>query len=342
MAQVTLPKAFVDGFLIEWAENEYEAQVVSNRQKSQEIRPTVRMSGSGALGAAKTRTPAERAQAVRDRLARTVRKVPEVMVKITSACRGMKQIRQHIDYISRKGQIDLEDQDGHTIRGSEQLKDLKADWRAGGPEEIGEDSTRRNTLNIVFSMPAHTDEVSMKRAVRAFAAGEFAGHQYVFAYHTQATDPDPSPPAHPHVHLAVKTLGWSGRRLNPRKADLQRWREGFAEQLRSHGIEANATTRLARLKNERSAKRSVLALVAKGEDLHSVGQGGGTARKFEAQQLEDRRKDYYRKVADVLTKSEDEADQGLAAEITEHFGLGRKRSATTGPALSKPDRERDR
>lgn len=311
---MTVSRAYVDGFLVEWEEGEYQAQVKSMRQKSQAIEakaPGV-AGGKGSRG----KTTAERAQAVRERLARTVRKVPEVMVKITSSCKGMKQIGRHIDYISRKGQIDLEDQDGLIVTGRDQLKDLKEEWRIGGPEEISDDSNRRDTLNIVFSMPAHTDEVSMKRAVRAFAATEFQDHQYVFAYHTQATDPDPDPPAHPHVHLSVKTHGMSGRRLNPRKADLQRWREDFASQLRAHGIEANATTRLARLKRERGESRSVIALKARGLDIRQDRAGSDSAaRKGKAEELEKDRRAYYALAAETLSKSEDEADRRLGRAL---------------------------
>lgn len=311
---MTVSRAYVDGFLVEWEEGEYQAQVKSMRQKSQAIEAKALgvAGGKGSRG----KTTAERAQAVRERLARTVRKVPEVMVKITSSCKGMKQIGRHIDYISRKGQIDLEDQDGLIVTGRDQLKDLKEEWRIGGPEEISDDSNRRDTLNIVFSMPAHTDEVSMKRAVRAFAATEFQDHQYVFAYHTQATDPDPDPPAHPHVHLSVKTHGMSGRRLNPRKADLQRWREDFASQLRAHGIEANATTRLARLKRERGESRSVIALKARGLDIRQDRAGGDSAaRKGKAEQLERDRRAYYAVAAETLSKSEDEADRRLGRAL---------------------------
>ena len=51
---------------------------------------------------------------------------------------------------------------------------------------------------------------------------------------------------HPHVHLTVKAVNQDGVRLNPRKADLQYWREIFAEKLREQGIEANATPRKVR------------------------------------------------------------------------------------------------
>jgi hypothetical protein len=52
--------------------------------------------------------------------------------------------------------------------------------------------------------------------------------------------------ANPHVHLAVRAEGKDGQRLNPRKADLRRWREVFAEKLRERGIEAEASPQITR------------------------------------------------------------------------------------------------
>ena len=49
-----------------------------------------------------------------------------------------------------------------------------------------------------------------------------------------------------HVHLAVKAVDPDGARLNPRKTDLQHWRETFAEKLREQSIDANPTPRKAR------------------------------------------------------------------------------------------------
>lgn len=47
--------------------------------------------------------------------------------------------------------------------------------------------------------------------------------------------------ANPHVHLSVKASSMLGERLSPRKADLHRRRETFAEKLRGCGIEAEAS-----------------------------------------------------------------------------------------------------
>src|SRR6476660_2360652 len=59
--------------------------------------------------------------------------------------------------------------------------------------------------------------------------------------------------ANPHVHLSVRAESRHGRRLNPRKADLQRWRETFAEKLRGWGIDAEATRQATRGENRNYA-----------------------------------------------------------------------------------------
>ena len=73
----------------------------------------------------------------------------------------------------------------------------------------------------------------MQRAAREFAQIELADHKYVMVLHDH--------PANPHVHFSVRAESKRGKRLNPRKADLHRWRETFAEKLRERGVEAEAT-----------------------------------------------------------------------------------------------------
>ena len=88
----------------------------------------------------------------------------------------------------------------------------------------------------MLSMPRGTDPL-MLFAAREFAKIEFADHRYVMVLHDHQ--------ANPHVHLSVKAESKHGQRLNPRKADLHRWRETFAERLRERGIDAEATRQVA-------------------------------------------------------------------------------------------------
>lgn len=165
-------------------------------------------------------------------------KAPEVMVKISGNSKDTSRVKSHISYIARNGKVDLEDQDGNKIKGNEELKVLKAQWDSVGiPSENGK---YREAFHIVLSMPPNTDPVGMLKAARNFASEEFNDHKYVMAQHLDEK--------HPHVHLCVMARDISGKRLNPRKDDLQSWREQFAHKLREQGISANATKRIQRLR----------------------------------------------------------------------------------------------
>jgi type IV secretory pathway VirD2 relaxase len=187
---------------------------------------------------------------VRARLARIVRRAPEVMVKVTGRTGDPAHLKAHLDYISRNGELALEGRDGWPVLGRGEVHELAADWSALA---LGDSRRRANTpfsLSIVLSMPATTDAYAVRDAARAFAAEVFAERfDYVFALHTDAP--------HPHVHLTVLRRGFAGERLNPKKADLDGWRQTFAAALRERGVEAEATPRRARGVT-RKAERTVL------------------------------------------------------------------------------------
>jgi hypothetical protein len=155
------------------------------------------------------------------------------MVKVTGGGRGkrgMKAIAEHFRYISKNGRLDIEDERGETMRGKDSLYDLADDWRFGGTliDDVVEPGRRREAFNIMLSMPRGTGPLSVQRAAREFAQAELTDHKYVMVLHDH--------PANPHVHSSVRAESKHGRRLNPRKADLHRWRKAFAEKLRGHGV----------------------------------------------------------------------------------------------------------
>jgi hypothetical protein len=178
-----------------------------------------------------------KAAVIRKRIEATVRRAPQVVVKVTGGGRGMAAIAAHFRYISKNGKLEIED-DREVVRtGKEAVRDLADQWRYGG-SLIPEEAHRREAFNIMLSMPAGTNAGLLQKAVREFAQAELAGHRYVMVLHEHQ--------ANPHVHLSVRAEAASGKRLNPRKADLHRWRETFAEKLRGWGIEAEATRQASR------------------------------------------------------------------------------------------------
>lgn len=88
--------------------------------------------------------------------------------------------------------------------------------RAGVPQS-------RYAKMFATMVPAGSDAQALKRAARDFAREEFYVH--AMALHTHLDDPAKEPSPHPLVHLCVKIADEEGRHLNPRKANLRRWRE---------------------------------------------------------------------------------------------------------------------
>jgi hypothetical protein len=136
--------------------------------------------------------------------------------------------------------LDIEDERGETIRGKDTMHELANDWRFGRTliDDVG---GRREAFNIMLSMPRGTDPLTVQHAAREFAKIELADHKDVMVLHDHQ--------ANPHVHISVRAESKHGKRLNPRKADLHRWRETFAEKLRDRGVESEATRQATRGRN---------------------------------------------------------------------------------------------
>jgi Relaxase/Mobilisation nuclease domain len=212
----------IDGVLVEWGERLFYP---GNRRATPAAQACLRLP----LG--------DRAAAIRQKIRTTLRRAPQVMVKVTGGGRGMGAIAAHLRYISKSGRLQMEDDRGVTREGREAVAEVAEQWRYAG-SLIPQHSERREAFNIVLSMPRGTDPQFILKAAREFAKAELADHRYVMVLHDHQ--------ANPHVHLCVRAESRHGKRLNPRKADLHRWRETFAEKLRGWGVQADATRQITR------------------------------------------------------------------------------------------------
>lgn len=189
-----------------------------------------------------TKTPPLKLGTGLTNLKAAAQKSPEVVIKIpkrlSKHSKGLKGIRNHLDYISRNGKINVETQDGEKLNNKTEIHNLIKDWSKLG---IPEESRYREALNIVLSMPPGTPPQAVLNAARNFAAEQFIGHQYTFVLHHHSEKEGET--AHPHVHLCVLMRDELGKRINPRKNDLFEWRVRFAEKLREQGVRCSATRR---------------------------------------------------------------------------------------------------
>lgn len=251
----------------------------------------------------------QRAAAIRQRIEATVRRAPQVMVKVTGGGRGMKAIVAHLRYISKNGRLEIEDERGEKMNGKESMRTLADDWRYGG-SLIEDISDRREAFNIMLSMPRGTDPLTVQWAAREFAKIELADHKYVMVLHDHQ--------ANPHVHISVRAESKHGRRLNPRKTDLHRWRETFAEKLRERGVEAEATRQATRGVGRRYPDLWQVKAREDGRLLKTPATGKrGAASKASR----DAARKTWRELAAVLATTGSESDRRLARSI-EAFASG--------------------
>ena len=177
---------------------------------------------------------------LRDQLKQAIRiasKAPEVMVRISGKARGARHVQCHLQYITREGALVAEDECGQLVVGRQMVGDVADLWMGGA--EHRRRSNSRDTVNVVLSMPHGTDREKLLKAARRFAYATFATeHAYLLVQHND-TD-------HPHCHLTVRSLSFNGQRLDPRKRDLQAWREDFAQACRDVGLAAEASPRRTR------------------------------------------------------------------------------------------------
>ena len=302
----------IDGVLVQWGERLFYP---GNR---------IVQSRTPRLGPFRTR-----ADAIRSRIEATVRRAPQVMVKVTGGGRGMKTIAAHFRYITKNGRLAIEDDRGSVEQGRDALKDIERQWQYGGAyiDPVGH---RREAFNVMLSMPRGTDPLIVQRAAREFARIEFADHRYVMVLHTHQ--------GNPHVHLSVKAESKDGRRLNPRKADLHRWRETFAERLREWGVDAEATRQAVRgaVRNYPDLWRKKAAEEGrerKKRPERKLGEAATATRRSAGKA--------WAHIAEALRASAHPADQRLALDI-ERFVTGRTLDRQTSKERSGPRQESQR
>lgn len=179
---------------------------------------------------------------------KSAKKIPQVMVKISGASKGCDKAQAHANYIGRKGDVEIEDEQGIKYKGNEQ-KDLLKSWAAMGVPDKDKNSNRKEAFHIVFSMPKGTNPEAMKNAVKNLVQEEFAGHKYFMAQHLDTDNP--------HCHVLLSASDDRGARLNPRKKDLHNYRIQFVNKLAEQGIEATASRRVHRFKSQDSKRQGI-------------------------------------------------------------------------------------
>lgn len=201
---------------------------------------------------------------------RTVRRTPEVMVKVLSKdSNNLRSVARHLNYIGRRGELELETDDGDRLQERDAGRRLVEDWdldldqsRRDSKLSAGTGRAPKLVHKIILSMPPGTPAKGVLEAARNFAREEFGlKHRYALVLHTDEP--------HPHVHFVVKAVSEQGKRLNIRKATLREWRREFARHLRDQGIAANATERAVRGEIQAHKVDGIYRATLRGDSTHA-------------------------------------------------------------------------
>lgn len=199
------------------------------------------------------------------------RKVPQAVVKVASYAGGKKSVGVVLKYVSREGDLHLEDENGLSLHGLEEINEVLDDWKKDFGQQKkttkaktkdGKEYEDRDAMHLILSTPKGSDRKASEKAVRAFAEKAFSNnHQYLFAVHDDTKSP--------HAHFVVKTRGHDGKYLRTNKEILHAWREEFATECIKQGIEVDSSSRLARGVGTRSTSLKLLKTI---ETLTEKGQ----------------------------------------------------------------------
>jgi hypothetical protein len=110
--------------------------------------------------------------------------------------------------------------------------------------------------------------------------------------------------------LVLRAVNADFKRLDPHKADLQRWRESFAHELRLRGVEARATKRVTRGMTRAGQPRWSLEAKEQGRLLSDRGDLLASGQKTMLRALT-----AWKRVYDALASSTNPADQQLARDV---------------------------
>lgn len=265
-------------------------------------------------------------QATKDRLRRTIARVPEVVIKVTGGGAKSAGVLRYMNYISRGGILIAADEVGQRLSGLDSIRHVHASWDLDlqrAHDRAGQEL--HQSFNIIFSMPAKTDPDKLFAAVQAFARQHFTRRQYIVALHTPETDPSDNPPPHPHVHVVVRAEDEDGYRLHIRKTTLRMWRESFAAELRARGIKANATSRAERGVSLRARGSAEYHIKERGEVSNAekqrfaeaasdLRQGNPKPKPWEVA-MAARRRDVLKELAQSAVALRDEGDIELAEKV---------------------------
>jgi hypothetical protein len=128
----------------------------------------------------------------REFISRTVRRAPEVMVKVSGGARTLGGVEQSLRYYARDGKLEMESDTGEQLSAKGFEGTLIRDWNLDVEAHQRQNARAvragrkpsRLVHNIIFSMPAGTPPEKVFKAARKLVRDEFEfRHRYAMVLH---------------------------------------------------------------------------------------------------------------------------------------------------------------
>jgi hypothetical protein len=166
----------------------------------------------------------------------------QVVINITGYSKSKNALSAHSSYLTSQTNRDnkIKEDTFKTISGNDISKDnINKKTKAWYELDGGDKGNSRIALKMVLSSPSGSNPRSVEKAVIRFSEKEFGKtNDYFHVLHTDTNNP--------HVHLVVRMRGYDGKKLDPRKSDLKKWRDAYGKELNKENINVISTTRASR------------------------------------------------------------------------------------------------
>lgn len=191
----------------------------------------------------------------------------KAVIKITGHNHNAAKLKAHIDYITRNGTIEMEDQEGDIHKG--EIDDSYKNWIMDHGERASNSKVKKPRIasSIIISAPPGSSPEKLHDSVREFASKAYCGHRYFLVLHTDETETNTGKiTEHPHVHLVIERRSPDNEKaLSTNIKDIQNWRKEFSEIAKSRGLDLSYQRSEISKQPAGANNRYIYAMLKKGE-----------------------------------------------------------------------------
>ena len=182
-------------------------------------------------------------------------KLQQAVVTVKGYKKDLSSMKNLASYITRENDLPAFDSVGNKLN-EKDLHEIVEDW----VDEAKQYHGKRIAAHIILSAPKGANAKDAQKSAEAFGKKVFKNYDHFSVLHNDTDNP--------HVHMMVKVIGNDLKKIRIGKKELYSYRQQFAKELRSRGIQVTATSRASRgVKKKFRNPTADREIVARGEEI---------------------------------------------------------------------------